>query len=103
MFTWNHKMEFKVVKRVLIANRGEIAVRIINACKKYNLTSISIYPKEDIESLHVSQADTAVQLEGTGASAYIDIDQIVQIAIDEKADVVIPGYGFLSENSTFAN
>ncbi|OUT23450.1 urea carboxylase [Pichia kudriavzevii] len=96
-------MEFKVVKRVLIANRGEIAVRIINACKKYNLTSISIYPKEDIESLHVSQADTAVQLEGTGASAYIDIDQIVQIAIDEKADVVIPGYGFLSENSTFAN
>lgn len=95
-------MTFKNIKRVLIANRGEIALRIIKTCKEYNLTSIAIYPKEDIESLHVSQADVAILLKGVGANAYIDIDQIVQIAIDNNADVVIPGYGFLSENSNFA-
>lgn len=95
-------MEFQNIKRVLIANRGEIALRIIKSCKKYNLTSIAIYPIEDIESLHVVEADVAVQLKGVGANAYIDIDQLVDIAIREKADVVIPGYGFLSENSNFA-
>lgn len=95
-------MEFQNIKRVLIANRGEIATRIIKTCKKYNLTSIAIYPKEDIESLHVAHADIAVQLNGIGAAAYIDIEQIVEIAKEYKADVVIPGYGFLSENSQFA-
>lgn len=96
-------MEFKNVKRVLIANRGEIARRIIKTCKKKNLISIAIYPIEDIESLHVVDADIAVQLEGSGANAYINIDEIVKIAIQESADVVIPGYGFLSENSKFAS
>jgi urea carboxylase len=95
-------MEFKNIKSVLIANRGEIASRIIKTCKKYNLKSVAIYPIEDIESLHVIEADVAVQLEGIGANAYIDIDQIVKIAIKENVDVVIPGYGFLSENSNFA-
>lgn len=96
-------MTFKNIKRVLIANRGEIASRIIKSCKQNNLTSIAIYSKEDIESLHVSQADIAILLNGIGANAYVDIDQIVQIAIDNKVDVVIPGYGFLSENSNFAS
>lgn len=96
-------MKFKNIKKVLIANRGEIASRIIRTCKEYGLESIAIYPKEDIESLHVSQADIAVLLSGTGANAYVDIDQIVQIAVEQKADVVIPGYGFLSENSHFAS
>ena len=95
-------MGFQNIKRVLIANRGEIASRIIRTCKENGLTSIAIYPKEDIESLHVSQADIAVLLSGVGANAYVDIEQIVQVAIDNKADVVIPGYGFLSENSNFA-
>lgn len=95
-------MEFTNIKRVLIANRGEIASRIIKTCKKYNLVSIAIYSKEDIESLHVAQSDIAIQLDGTGANAYIDIDQIIKISIDNNVDVVIPGYGFLSENALFA-
>ncbi|GMF06304.1 unnamed protein product [[Candida] boidinii] len=94
--------EFSKVKRVLIANRGEIACRVIRTCKKYNLTSIAIYSKEDIESLHVSEADEAVLLPGVGAAAYINIENVVKAAQDHKADVVIPGYGFLSENSDFA-
>ncbi|GME86996.1 biotin carboxylase activity protein [[Candida] boidinii] len=94
--------EFSKVKRVLIANRGEIACRVIRTCKKYNLTSIAICSKEDIESLHVSEADEAVLLPGVGAAAYINIENVVKAAQDHKADVVIPGYGFLSENSDFA-
>ncbi len=95
-------MSFNNIKRVLIANRGEIALRIIKTCKANNLISIAIYPKEDIESLHVAEADVAIQLIGIGANAYIDIEQIIQISVRENVDVVIPGYGFLSENSEFA-
>lgn len=95
-------MGFKNIKRVLIANRGEIASRIIRTCKEHDLTSIAVYSKEDIESLHVSQADIAVLLPGIGANAYVDIEQIVKVAVENKVDVVVPGYGFLSENSNFA-
>lgn len=92
---------FKNINRVFIANRGEVACRIIRACKENGLTSIVIYSKEDIESLHVKSADEAFQLQGIGSSAYTDIDQIVSLAQEVKADVVIPGYGFLSENKDF--
>ncbi|CDH13268.1 related to DUR1,2-Urea amidolyase [Zygosaccharomyces bailii ISA1307] len=94
--------EFKQIQRVLIANRGEIACRIIRACKSFGLTSITIYSKEDIQSLHTSASDEAELLTGTGAAAYINIQEIVSIAKKTKADVVIPGYGFLSENADFA-
>lgn len=94
--------EFKNIKRVLIANRGEIACRIIKTCKKYSLTSVCIYSKEDIQSLHVNEADEVVLLPGVGSAAYVDIDAIVKIAAEKEIDAVIPGYGFLSENSEFA-
>lgn len=66
------------------------------------MKSVAIYSKEDTDSLHVSQSDKAVLLPGSGSQAYINIDSIIDVAIKVKADVVIPGYGFLSENSTFA-
>ncbi|ODQ60450.1 hypothetical protein WICANDRAFT_92869, partial [Wickerhamomyces anomalus NRRL Y-366-8] len=94
--------DFKHIRTVLIANRGEIACRIISSCKKFGLKSVAIYSKEDTDSLHVSQSDKAVLLPGSGSQAYINIDSIIDVAIKVKADVVIPGYGFLSENSTFA-
>lgn len=95
-------MVFRSIERVLIANRGEIACRIIRSCKQHNLKSIAIYSKEDVLSLHVAEADEVVLLSGTGAAAYINIEEIVQIAVENACDVVIPGYGFLSENSNFA-
>lgn len=93
--------KFKNIKRVFIANRGEIACRIIRSCKQYDLISIVAFPKEDTESLHVQQADISVPLSGTGASAYTNIEELVRVAKEQKADVVIPGYGFLSENQEF--
>lgn len=93
---------FTKVSRVLIANRGEIACRIIRCCRENGLTTIAIYSHEDADSSHVLTADESYLLEGVGATAYIDIDQIVDIAIKLKADVVVPGYGFVSENCTFA-
>lgn len=95
-------MVFSKIKRVLIANRGEIACRVIRTCKEHGLFSIAVYSKEDLDSLHVQEADTAVLLPGVGAAAYINIEQVVKVAKDTNADVVVPGYGFLSENSEFA-
>lgn len=94
--------QFRTIKRVLVANRGEIACRTIRCCKENGLQSIAIYSAEDAESLHVLSADEAVLLPGVGAQAYIDIDQVVSVAISLKADVVVPGYGFLSESPQFA-
>lgn len=94
--------EFEKIKRVLIANRGEIAVRFIQCCKKNSLHSIAVYSTEDSDSDHVSQADESILLKGTGSSAYTDISQFISVAETVKADVVLPGYGFLSENSEFA-
>ena len=94
--------QFRTIKRVLVANRGEIACRIIRCCKENGLRSIAIYSAEDAESLHVLSADEAVLLPGVGAQAYIDIDQVVSVAINLNADVVVPGYGFLSESPQFA-
>ncbi|CCH47099.1 Urea amidolyase [Wickerhamomyces ciferrii] len=87
-------LRFTNIKTVLIANRGEIACRII--------ASLAIYSKEDTGSLHVSQADQSVLIPGTGSQAYINIDSVLDVAVKVGADVVIPGYGFLSENSNFA-
>lgn len=95
-------MVFEKIKRVLIANRGEIAVRIIRCCQEHGLTSIAVYSPEDRDSSHVSQADESVLLSGVGSAPYIDIEQMANVAITKKADVVLPGYGFLSENSQFA-
>ncbi|KAL5333206.1 allophanate hydrolase subunit 2-domain-containing protein [Aspergillus crustosus] len=90
------------LKTLLIANRGEIACRLINAARKLEISTIAIYTQPDCESEHVRLADRAVQLEGEARAAYIDGDQIIRIAKDLHAQAIIPGYGFLSENTTFA-
>ncbi|KAI0459236.1 urea carboxylase [Xylaria acuta] len=90
------------ITKVLIANRGEIAVRCIYAARDLGVTSVAIYTTSDATSLHVALADEAVQLSGDGTSGYLDIDDIIRICCECSADAVIPGYGFLSENAAFA-
>ncbi|KAI1741537.1 urea carboxylase [Xylaria scruposa] len=90
------------ITKVLIANRGEIAVRCIHAAQVVGVTSVVIYTPSDITSLHVALADEAVQLSGDGTSGYLDIDDIIRICREQCVDAVIPGYGFLSENAIFA-
>jgi acetyl/propionyl-CoA carboxylase alpha subunit len=90
------------LKTVLVANRGEIAVRICKTARKLGIKTISIYTGADAASAHVGAADEAVLLSGPDAKGYIDGEQIVGIAKSKGADAVIPGYGFLSENTDFA-
>lgn len=93
----------KVTHRVLIANRGEIAVRIIRACRDMEFASIAIYADTDINALHVQMADEAYGLSGKLPSeTYLNIDKIIAIAKRSGATMVYPGYGFLSERSEFA-
>ena len=91
-----------MIRRLLIANRGEIALRCIRACRELDITSIAIYPTEDRDSLHVSMADEAVQFnDKTGTHGYLDIKQIIEIAQKTHAQAIFPGYGYLSENPDF--
>ena len=89
-------------KRVLIANRGAIATRIIRTLKKLGIESIVVYHEKDQDSLHVQLADIAVNLgAGTVSDTYLNQAKILEIAQAENADAIHPGYGFLSENPTF--
>ena len=90
-------------KRVLIANRGEIAVRVIRALRDMGIASVAVYSKEDKNSLHVRLADMRVCIgEGPARDSYLNIDAIISAAINMECEAIHPGYGFLSENSEFA-
>ncbi|MDP7776935.1 biotin carboxylase N-terminal domain-containing protein [Acinetobacter nosocomialis] len=90
-------------EKLLIANRGEIAVRIIHACRDMGITSVALYADDDIGSMHVELADEAWGLAGTTASeTYLNIPAIIEVAKKSKATMIHPGYGFLSERAEFA-
>jgi acetyl-CoA carboxylase biotin carboxylase subunit len=92
-----------VYSKILIANRGEIAVRIIRACKEMGIATVAVYSKADAESLHVALADESYCIgEADAADSYLNEERIISTALAAKAQAVHPGYGFLSENSHFA-
>ena len=93
----------KLISSIMVANRGEIALRVIRACKELQIKSIALYSDEDLKSKHVKSADEAYYI-GPAAptKSYLNIDKIIEIAESSGAEAVHPGYGFLSENETFA-
>lgn len=91
-------------KKILIANRGEIAVRIIRACREMGIKTVAVYSQIDENSVHVHMADEAICIgPGPSQKSYLNIDNIISAAIVTKAEAIHPGYGFLSENSKFVD
>ena len=92
-----------MIKKILVANRGEIACRIIKACKEMQISTVAVYSDVDSESPHVLMADEAILIGPANPSeSYLDFDKIVDAAKQTNSDAIHPGYGFLSENGDFA-
>src|SRR6202163_5031027 len=89
-------------QKLLIANRGEIAIRIARAAGEAGLATVAIYPADDALSLHVRTADASHEIPGRGARAYLDIEAVIAAAKATGCDALHPGYGFLSENALLA-
>src|SRR5687768_4914509 len=93
----------KPIRKVLIANRGEIALRVIRACKELGISTVAVYSKADEKSLHVKLADEAVCIGPHPPKlSYLNMANIISAADITRADAIHPGYGFLSENAAFA-
>jgi len=91
-----------VFKKILVANRGEIAVRIVRACSEMGIKSVAIYADADRSALHVKKADESYNLGADPVAGYLDAHKIVNIAVAAGCDALHPGYGFLSENPELA-
>ena len=92
----------KKISKVLVANRGEIALRIIRACKELDIKSVAIFSEVDIEGIWVRKADECYPLLGNPIEAYLNYEKIISLALKAKCDAIHPGYGFLSESAEFA-
>ena len=99
-----HFMSTKKITKLLVANRGEIAVRILRACNELEIRTVAVYTYEDRYSLHRYKADEAYQIgkDDDPLKPYLDIEAIISTAKDSGAEAIHPGYGFLSENFEFA-
>ena len=90
------------MQRLLVANRGEIAVRILRTAEELGLATAAMHSSDDAASEHIQRAETVIALDGIGPAAYLDAPQIIELALDHGCDAIHPGYGFLSENADFA-
>ncbi|MFT4576978.1 MAG: pyruvate carboxylase, partial [Polaribacter sp.] len=92
------------IKKVLVANRGEIAIRIFRACTEITIKTVGVYTFEDRYSLHRYKADESYQIgeDNEPLKPYLNIDEIIRVALESGANAIHPGYGFLSENADLA-
>jgi acetyl/propionyl-CoA carboxylase alpha subunit/acetyl-CoA carboxylase carboxyltransferase component len=91
-----------MLTRVLVANRGEIAIRVMRAAADLGIESVAVCAEDDVDALHTRRADRVVPLRGTGPAAYLDIEQVIAVATESGCDGLHPGYGFLAENPELA-
>ncbi len=93
-----------MIEKILIANRGEIAIRVIKTCQALGIKSVAVYSDEDINSKHVKMASEAYHIgQASPSQSYLNMEKIVEVALQSGADAIHPGYGFLSENADFAD